>query len=159
MPEVGKKLRKAFIWKMEGLKNEEIIDKLKAFGVPMYKQQLTKIFKRPFYCGIINHGLLDGKVVEGTHEKLISHEIFLKANGIHLSAPGYGVPDKTENEYLPLKVFTKCGEDKLSYRLLVPFSGEAGIRTPGTAINRTTDFESVPFSHSGTSPYISPNFY
>ena len=29
--------------------------------------------------------------------------------------------------------------------------GEGGIRTPGT-VTRTTDFESVPFDHSGTSP-------
>ncbi len=108
--EVGKKLRKAFIWKSEGMKNEEIIDRLRAMGVPMYKQQLTKIFKRPFYCGIINHGLLDGKVVESTHEKLISQDIFLKANGIHQANPNYGVPHKTENDYLPLKVFVKCDQ-------------------------------------------------
>lgn len=108
--EVGKKLRKAFIWKAEGMKNEEIIGRLRAMGVPMYKQQLTKIFKRPFYCGIINHGLLDGKVVETTHEKLISQDIFLKANGIHQANPNYGVPHKTENDYLPLKVFVKCDQ-------------------------------------------------
>lgn len=108
--EVGKKLRKAFIWKAEGMKNEEIIDRLRAMGVPMYKQQLTKIFKRPFYCGIINHGLLDGKVVENTHEKLISQEVFLKANGIHQANPNYGVPHKNENEFLPLKVFVKCNQ-------------------------------------------------
>lgn len=106
--EVGKKLRKAFIWKAEGVKNEAIIERLKAMGVPMYKQQLTKIFKRPFYCGIINHGLLDGKVVEGTHEKLISPDIFLQANGIHQTNPSYGVPHIKENEQLPLKVFLKC---------------------------------------------------
>ena len=29
--------------------------------------------------------------------------------------------------------------------------GEGGIRTPGT-VSGTTDFESVPFGHSGTSP-------
>jgi site-specific DNA recombinase len=73
---------------------------------------------RPFYCGIINHGLLDGKVVESTHEKLISQEIFLKANGIHQANPNYGVPHKTENDYLPLKVFVKrdqCGHPFTGY--------------------------------------------
>ena len=106
--EVGKKLRKAFIWKSEGMKNEEIILKLKAMGVKMYKQQLTKIFKRPFYCGIINHGLLEGKIVEGEHERMVSPEIFLKVNNIHTGSVGYGVPHKKEDSALPLKVFIKC---------------------------------------------------
>ena len=67
--EVGKKIRKAFQWKAQGMKNEEIILKLRAMGVPMYKQQLTKLFKKPFYCGIISHSMLDGKVIESKHEK------------------------------------------------------------------------------------------
>ena len=70
------------------MKNEEIISRLKAMGVKMYKQQLTKIFKRPFYCGIINHGVLEGKIVEGDHEKMISPEVFLKVNNIHQSSGG-----------------------------------------------------------------------
>jgi site-specific DNA recombinase len=81
--ETGKKLRKAFLWKADGMKNEEIIFGLRAMGVKMYKQQLTKIFKKPFYCGLVNHGLLDGKIVQGHHEPLITPEIFLKVNEIH----------------------------------------------------------------------------
>jgi DNA invertase Pin-like site-specific DNA recombinase len=106
----GKKLRKAFLWKAEGMKNEEIIDRLRAMGLPMYKQQLTKIFKKPFYCGIIAHGMLNGKVVAGTHEPLVSEEVFLKVNHIHQQSPNYGVPHQFENEHLPLKVFVKCGD-------------------------------------------------
>ena len=34
------------------MKNEEIILKLQAIGVKMYKQQLHKIFINPFYCGL-----------------------------------------------------------------------------------------------------------
>jgi site-specific DNA recombinase len=106
----GRKLRKAFLWKAEGMKNEEIISRLKAMGVPMYKQQLTKIFKKPFYCGIIAHGMLDGKLVEGNHEPLVSQEIFLRVNDIHKQTAGYGVPHKKEDDNLPLKVFVKCAE-------------------------------------------------
>lgn len=106
----GKKLRKAFVWKSEGMKNEQIIERLNTMGVPMYKQQLTKVFKNPFYCGLVCHGILEGKVVEGTHEKLISQEIFLKVNRIHEQSAGYGVPHKKEQNHLPLKVFIKCGE-------------------------------------------------
>ena len=106
----GKKLRNAFIWKSEGLKNEEIIEKLIAMGVPMYKQQITKVFKNPFYCGLVAHGMLDGKVIEGTHEKMISQEIFLNVNQIHQQSPGYGVPHSKEQDELPLKIFVKCGD-------------------------------------------------
>ncbi|MVT09504.1 recombinase family protein [Chitinophaga tropicalis] len=106
--EVGKKIRQAFIWKSEGMKNEEIIKRLRGMGVKMYKQQLTKIFKKPFYCGLINHGLLDGRVVQGNHEPLISQELFLKVNDIHISSPQYGVPHERENKYLPLKIHVRC---------------------------------------------------
>jgi len=115
--EVGKKIRKAFLWKAAGMKNEEIIGRLRAMGVPMYKQQLTKIFTKPFYCGLINHGLLEGKIVQGNHEPLISQEIFLKVNNIHQHTAGYGVPHKKEDDHLPLKVFVKC------YHCRQPFTG------------------------------------
>ena len=108
--EEGKKLRKAFLWRAKGMKNEEIILRLNRMGVKMYKQQLTKVFKKPFYCGIINHALLDGEVVEGTHEPLISKEVFLQVNGLHKAAHNYGVPHKKELEEVPLKVFIKCEE-------------------------------------------------
>src|SRR6202008_4566818 len=95
-------------WKVHGMKNEEIILKLRAQGVNMYKQQLHKIFMNPFYCGLMAHGMLDGKVIEGNHEKMISRETFLKVNGILESSTKFGVPHKAENENIPLKVFIKC---------------------------------------------------
>ncbi|GAA4733698.1 recombinase family protein [Flavisolibacter ginsenosidimutans] len=115
--EEGKKLRKAFLWRADGMKNEEIIQRLNRMGVKMYKQQLTKLFKKPFYCGIINHGMLDGQVLEGNHEKLISKEIFLQVNGLHKAAANYGVPHKKERDEVPLKVFIKCEDCK------EPFTG------------------------------------
>ncbi len=115
--DIGKKIRKAFEWKAEGMKNEEIVTRLRAMGVKMYKQQLTKILQNPFYSGIINHSMLDGKVVEGKHERLISQALFLKINGINEKAQGYGVPHKKEDAALPLKNFIRCGECG------VPFTG------------------------------------
>ena len=85
-------------------------DTSNAMGVRMYKQQLTKIFKKPFYCGIINHALLDGKVVEGSHPPLVSKEVFLRVNNIHHQSANYGVPHKKENDHIPLKVFIKCAD-------------------------------------------------
>ena len=103
----GKKIKRAWEWKIQGMKNEEIIERLCALGVKMYKQQLHKIFINPFYCGLISHGMLNGKVVDGVHEKMISKEEFMKVNDIVSSSTKYGVPHKLENINMPLKVFVK----------------------------------------------------
>lgn len=38
---VGKKLKKAFEWKAKGMKNDEILQRLQAMGVKIYKQTLA----------------------------------------------------------------------------------------------------------------------
>jgi site-specific DNA recombinase len=106
--ETGNKLRQAFQWKIEGIKNEEIVERLRAIGVNMYRQQLCKIFKNPFYAGLISHGMLQGKIVHGNHEGIITHEQFLKVNGIMSSSGHTGIYHKKEHEQLPLKTFIKC---------------------------------------------------
>ncbi len=115
--EIGKKIKKAFQWKGSGIKNEAILDRLRSMGVSLNKQHLTKLLKNPFYCGLICHNMLDGEVVEGEHEHLISKELFLKVNEIHQGNSGYGVPHKKQQGELPLKVFIKCNDCK------EPFTG------------------------------------
>jgi site-specific DNA recombinase len=165
--EEGKKLKKAFQWRANGMKNEEIIQRLNTLGVRMYKQQLTKLFKKPFYCGIINHAILDGRVVEGVHETLISKELFLQVNGLHKAAANYGVPHKKELDEVPLKVFIKC-EDCAQ-----PFTGyivkAKGLwyykcRTKGCACNRSAkkmhqDFEALLTNYSVAPKMIKPIIY
>ena len=46
---------------------------------------------------------------------------------------------------------TNCGTTYISYCYYLVIGGEGGIRTPGPP-EGTTDFESAPFGHSGTSP-------
>ncbi len=106
----GKKFKRAWEWKLQGYKNEEIIVMLKKIGIETYKQRIYKIFKNPFYCGLIAHGILDGKVVEGNHEPMVSREDFFRINDIRFASTKYGVPHKKENEGVPLKVFMKCGD-------------------------------------------------
>ena len=114
--EIGRKLRKAFYWKVEGVKNDEILQRLKAMGVEIYKQKLSMIFSNPFYCGIIADKMLNGQLVEGTHEKLISQELFLQIHKIRAAAKGkYGVTHKKENEEYPLKLFMKCDKCGAGY--------------------------------------------
>ncbi len=104
----GQQLKKAFKWKLEGLKNEEILMRLNAVGVKIYKQKLSQIFSNPFYCGIIVNKMLNGKLVEGNHPQIVSQNDFLAVNNIRKSANKYGVPHRDEIEELPLKVFMKC---------------------------------------------------
>jgi site-specific DNA recombinase len=105
--EEGRKIRNAFEWKLQGVKNEEILVRLKTLGLNIYPQKLCKILVNPFYCGILSHGMLEGKVVDGVHEKLISKELFLKVNNV-LKGSRYGIPHLRENDNLPLKTFVKC---------------------------------------------------
>ena len=63
---------------------------------------------------MIAHNFLDGKVVEGRHEPLVSKEIFLQANGM-LKNNHQKYKHEKENESLPLKRFVKCGECGTSF--------------------------------------------
>ncbi len=108
--EEGKLVKKAFEWKAyEGLTNMQIRDRLAGMGLPLHKQMITKIFGNPFYCGLITHNMLDGAIIEGKHEKLVSKELFLKVSQLQdMNPQGWKVFD--ENEQLPLKKFLLCGK-------------------------------------------------
>lgn len=106
--EQGKLLRKAFLWKAEGIGAEEIRRKLAAMGLKLYPQKIAYILRNPFYCGMIAHDALEGKLVEGKHEKLIPKETFLRVNEI-ISQRTQGYTVKHENNDVPLKNFLKCG--------------------------------------------------
>lgn len=112
---VGQYLKKAFQWKLQGMKNEEILIKLKALGLITYKQKLSQIFSNPFYCGIIVNKMLNGRPINGTHPAIVSERDFLTVNDIRKSANKFGVPHKDEIEALPLKVFMKCDHCNRGY--------------------------------------------
>jgi site-specific DNA recombinase len=108
MNEKGKLIRKAFLWKAdEGVQSEEIVKRLKALGWNIYNQQMSNIFHNPFYCGLMAHKLLDGELVEGNHDKIISKEVFLKVNKM-LSKVSHVVKWNAKNDNIPLKGFIKC---------------------------------------------------
>ncbi|MFT2010830.1 recombinase family protein [Pontibacter sp. 13R65] len=106
----GKLIRLAFQLKAEqGLSNTDIIKRLKAQGLTLYNQTLTKIFRNPFYCGLISHGLLaEGEVVVGKHEPLISREVFLQVNGLQ-AQNAHGYTQVKEDAQLPLRHHIQCG--------------------------------------------------
>jgi site-specific DNA recombinase len=104
----GKLLRKAFVWKaIEMVSNEEARERLAKLGLQISHQQMSSIFRNPFYCGLLSHNLLEGQVVEGNHEKLISREIFLKVNEVQ-NKNAFGYTTTEENDAIPLKRFLRC---------------------------------------------------
>ena len=104
----GKLLRKAFLWKAnEGISNEEAKERLAKLGLKMSHQRMSDLFKNPFYCGLLSHNILEGEVVEGIHEKLITKEVFLKVNSVQDKNP-HGYTSTEENDNIPLKRFLRC---------------------------------------------------
>lgn len=103
----GKLLKKAFQWKLEGLSIEEIRIRLNEIGIKICHQRVSETLRNPFYAGILVHKTLDGAVVHGNQEKLISHEVFLQVNNL-LDRNPRGYMYKRENDYTPLKRFLKC---------------------------------------------------
>lgn len=58
---------------------------------------------------MLSHKMLEGKVVEGVHEKLISVELFLSLHEAKQKRGGkLGVSHQKENEAIPLKTFVYC---------------------------------------------------
>ena len=104
----GKLLRQAFQWKAtEGLSNQAIRAKLVERGLKLNHQRISEIFRNPFYCGLMAHNMLEGKVVQGNQEPLVSKELFLQVNGL-LDQNTHGYSIKEENDAIPLKRFVSC---------------------------------------------------
>lgn len=105
----GHLLRKVFLWVYEEKISQAVaLDRLKALGVKISKNSISCMLQNPFYCGIIASRTLQGKIVNGNHEKLISKQLFLEVNKIlktkRLRNGKYGEHDSE----LPLKIIMKC---------------------------------------------------
>jgi len=70
------KLRKAWEWILQGLDDVEIIKKLDVLGVKISKQNISSMWRRAFYCGILTNAFLDGNPIKGKWKPLISEEEF-----------------------------------------------------------------------------------
>ncbi len=107
--EKGRIFKKAFEWKAyEKLSSADISRRLALFGLEVDERRISEHLRNPFYCGYMSHKLLDGKLVKGIHEAIISHELFIKAN-IEVEKNEHGYSLHFENEPIPLKGFLKCG--------------------------------------------------
>ena len=105
----GRLIKRAFEWKAyENLSNEAIRSRLAELGLKVNHQRISETFRNPFYCGLMAHNMLEGQVVQGNQEKLVSREVFLKVNGL-LDQNSHGYSLNEENADIPLKRFLTCG--------------------------------------------------
>jgi len=106
--ETGHIIKKMFYWKAkERLPNVEIQIRLKALKLDFSLRRIGEILVNPFYCGKLAHKALDGEVVNGKHEKLISEAVFLEANNI-MAEKKIGLQTKKERKEIALKRFVRC---------------------------------------------------
>ena len=106
---VGRLIAQAFEMKIkENLTNEEIRVRMKNLGLDLKKQQWSKIFSNIFYAGYFSHSFLEGELVKGPHEPLVSLDDFLGINGMLIKAHNRGYEVKLEKEYAPLLGTIKC---------------------------------------------------
>lgn len=110
----GKLIRKAFKWKLQGVDNFRIMDRLSAMGLNVSKQKLHKILTNPFYAGKIQSKFTNGEIVDGKHPAIISWVEFLQVQEILSGRTGvYKV--KTETPRFPLKRHIRCAYDGLPF--------------------------------------------
>jgi site-specific DNA recombinase len=137
--ETGRLLKKAFVWKAtEQITHDEICIRLKKLGLYMNSKRLAEHLRNPFYCGLLTHNCLEGQVVEGKHEKLISKDIFLKVNDI-LKANKNGYNCQTDADTTPLRRFMKCDCCNASMRGYIVMKKKLyyyKCNTPGCKNNR-----------------------
>ena len=112
--ETGKLIRKAFKWKLQGVDNFRIMDRLSAMGLNVSKQKLHKILTNPFYAGKIQSKFTNGELVDGKHPAIISWVEYLHVQNILSGRTGiYKV--KAETPRFPLKRHIRCAYDGLPF--------------------------------------------
>ena len=105
----GELIRKAFKMKAdENLTNEEVRERMKAMGLDLSKQRWSEIFRNIFYAGYFSHPFLQGDVIKGPYEPIVTLDNFLKINEMVSQAHTRGYETKTDKDYAPLLGAIRC---------------------------------------------------
>ncbi|WP_435227323.1 recombinase family protein [Niabella hirudinis] len=103
----GLLIKEAWRWKLSGLYSDaQIIRKLAARGLVIRSQKLSKIWRNPFYCGVIINRLLT-EPQKGNWEPLVSEKDFIKVQQI-LDGSHSGYHQNKEEENRPLLRSLRC---------------------------------------------------
>jgi len=103
----GKIFEQAWKWKVQGEKDFAIIKRLSDLGINITKQGLSEMWRNPFYAGVSRSKLLDGDVVDGKWDKIVSHKDFLYVQEI-LKGNTFGYKHNNSNPWRPLNAFIRC---------------------------------------------------
>ncbi len=117
--DTGKILQKAWQWKIDGKRDFEILADLQTFGISITKQKLSDMWRKPFYCGVSVHRMLDGEAVLGNWEPMVSKDDFMKVQKI-IEKNNIGYTVCKINEKRPLTGFVtciSCGHKLTSYEV------------------------------------------
>lgn len=108
--EKGPLVKKLFMMKYNdpNLTWKEIRLEIKKKGLYIPPQTVSRMIRNPFYCGLITDNLLEGEIVEGVHEPIVSKEVFLTVSGEKPQKSTLGWRSDEFNNHLPLKRFLHC---------------------------------------------------
>ena len=106
----GMLIKKAFQWKLQGMANYQIIEKLRPYGLYLSKQKLHHILTNVFYAGKIKHKMLNYEIIDGNQPAIISYENFLKVQEILSGRTGV-YKHREETPQFPLKRHVLCSHD------------------------------------------------
>lgn len=140
--ETGQIIKKMFYWKAkERMPNVEIQSRLKSCGLDYNLRRIGEILVNPFYCGKMVHKALEGEVVDGKHEKLVTEAIFLEANNI-MAEKKLGLQTKKERPEIALKRFMRCASCNRPMRGYIANGWNVPYykcNTPGCKCNRNAN--------------------
>jgi DNA invertase Pin-like site-specific DNA recombinase len=105
----GRVLKQAWKWKLQGEPDYLIIRQLAAMNLKISKQSLADMWRKPFYCGVSCNKMLEGEVVKGNWEKMVSQSDFLQVQEI-IKGNHHGYKQDTGNIHRPLNAFICCSE-------------------------------------------------
>lgn len=115
----GELLKEAWQWKASGLYSDvQIIARLEARGLIISKQAISKIWRNPFYCGILINKIVE-EPVQGNWPPLVSREDFIKVQHVLENNPS-GYTQNKEEILRPLTRLLKCNNCKgymIGYRI------------------------------------------
>ena len=105
----GRLIRKAFLWKLKGTPNQEILARLESRGMKLSPQALHKILTNVFYAGKIKHKLIGNQMIDGVHEQAVPYTQFLKVQEIQAGRTGVYTHKKQNEDALLLNpLLFKC---------------------------------------------------
>lgn len=76
----------------------------------MSETKLSKVFHNLFYCGLVVSKYIEGQVIEGKHEAMVSRETFFAVRDMLKGRFEKGRHTKENTDELPLRRFVHCHE-------------------------------------------------